>query len=61
MTPPDGSSDMMPPTGMTPPDGSSDMMPPDGMTPPDGSSDMMPPTGDGSMTPPVQETGNQGA
>ena len=52
---PDGNNDM------TPPDGSSDMMPPDGMTPPDGSSDMMPPTGDGSMTPPVQETGNQGA
>lgn len=44
---------------MTPPDGSSDMMPPDGMTPPEGSSDMMPPDGDGSMTPPGSETGNQ--
>ena len=44
---------------MTPPDGSSDMMPPDGMTPPEGSSDMMPPDGDSSMTPPGSETGNQ--
>ena len=59
MTPPDGSSDMMPPDGMTPPEGSSDMTPPDGMMPPEGSSDMMPPDGDGSMTPPGSETENQ--
>ena len=52
---------MMHPDGMTPPDGSSDMMHPDGMMPPEGSSDMMHPDGDGSMTPPGSETGNQGA